>query len=294
MTIYRKSGDKTGGSYYAISSKYNYDQLGNRVRPYVKMYVDNEPSKFIIPYPNNTDESDNWEDPDNVTGLSSDYIRETRRKINAKHEDDWDGHDDHFINITHLLNHYDSSDRDFGAEQYKEVMGQWGNKHFQPDKLFEYKPSSMEIDSLYSDPSMRASAMNLIAVAKRDLGAEVIRAPQSLSSHSSRLVKKAQKAGFSIETHPSNPDADVTNDEYLFEQTIPEKHIPHYGDEEVSPEVVSGARQDLREMLSNRRQRLDNPRSKHNPKRLRNTKPATQKGLSGQFQPVLPGMEGFV
>lgn len=287
MTEYRKSGDKTGGAYYAISNQAGNDDWGQPVRPYAEVVAYKDPSKFIIPYPN--DSKNNNADIDGVTGLSSDYIQETRRKLVAKGEDNWDGHDDSFMDITnHLASPFNSS-REIGAEHYKEVMGQWGNRHFQPDKLFEYKPSAMEIDTLHSDPSMRASAMNLIAVAKRDLGAEIIKAPESLSRHSSRLVKKAQKLGFPVETHPDNPGADVSNTIGFHEQTIAESDLEGLG-EVVPSETIAGAKQDLREMLSNRRQRANNPRSRHNPKR-RNTAPVTRKGLSDQF---LPGMEDFV
>lgn len=288
MTEYRKSGDKSGGAYYAISDKTVNDDWGQSVRPYAEVVAYKNPEKFIVPYPNE-DDNHNWFDMDGVTGLSSDYIRETREKILSKEEDNWDGDDDSFISITNNLSHTFRPARERGAQEYKEVMEKWGNKHFQPDKLFEHKPSSIEIDTLQSDPSMRASAMNLIAVAKRDLDAKVIQAPESLSYYSSRLVRKAQKLGFPVETHVDNPDAGISNTIGFHEQTIAESDLHGLG-EMISPETVAGAKQDLREMLRDGRQKINNPRASHNPKR-RNTTPVTRKGLSDQF---LPGMEGFV
>lgn len=275
MTKYRKSGD---GVYYAISDKAELDSYGESVRPYAETTVYHEPGKFIVPYPNDNSET-NWFDMDEVTGLSPDYLKETRRKLVAKGEDNWDGDDDSFMYITNNLADPYHWSREDGARQYKEVMGQWGNKHFQPDKLFEYKPSSMEIGSLTSHPSMRTSAMNLIAIAKRDLGAETIQAPESLSRHSSRLVKKARALGFPVETHPDNPDADVSNYIDFMDQTISDSSVQGFG-KEISPETVAGAKQDLREMLRGQRKQP-----------VRNAKPVTPKGLSDQF---LPGMEGFV
>lgn len=274
MTEYRKRDN----SYYAISDKPTLDSYGDYERPYAEVTAYHKPAKFIVPYPNNVDDKVNWFDIDEVTGLSSDYLKETENKIRSKGEDNLTGHDEDFLNVLSGLSHPYQDARQRGAEEYKKATQEWNNPHFQPDKLFEHKPSSMEIDTLTSHPTMRASAMNLIAVAKRDLGAETIQAPESLSRHSSRLVKKAKESGLPVKTHPDNPDADVSNYMDFENQTIPESDLP-FG-KKVSPEVVAGGKQDLREMLRGRRQQP-----------VRNAQPVTSKGLSAQF---LPGMEGFV
>lgn len=77
-------------------------------------------------------------------------------------------------------------------------------------ELFHNKPA--KIRYLEADPSMRITAMNLVAKAMLDHPDAV--ADSDLSKHSSRLVKKGMKLG-AITPNPENATAQVTNDMQL-------------------------------------------------------------------------------
>lgn len=270
-------------TYSAVGPEYRtepdvFDEEGVARRNAADIDVVHRPSRFIVPY-TNVDEY-NYLDPEGVTGLSYDYLSNLSRKLNLTPTIKLDDEDHEAKVIVNNLSEYGSPQDMEKAKQLYNESRYRGNKHFEPDKLFEYKPSSIEITSMFAHPEMRTSAVHLAAIAKRDLGAETVIASDDLSPHSSRLTKKAQELGFPVEANTLNQDADVTNTYDFHNKTIRSEHLPSLG-EPVSPEVVAGAKKDVRELIRKSRT-------------VRNPKPVTQKGLGDQFHPVLPGMEGFV
>ena len=246
-------------------------------RPMANVGVSYKPGKFIIPW--QQEGKENRVDPNNVTGLSEDYLSGVVSNIYVKNEEDLTGDDEDAENIIRRLNSDNPQKQAWAEQRYDKAVNDWQNPHFYPEKLFEHKPSSMTIDSMFSDPSMRSSAMTLAALAKRRTGAQVVRASDDLSEFSSRLTKSAMERGLPVVTHPHNPDARITNMGDLIEQSTPSEFI---NEENYGPLVpvheVEAAKRDLREMLRPQ-------------KTVRNAQPVTSKGLSQQF---LPGMEGFV
>ena len=74
-------------------------------------------------------------------------------------------------------------------------------------QMFHTEPA--EVTGLFADPSMRHTVGTLGGLALNQFG-KTLRASDSLSKHSSRLVQRGVEAGF-IETHPTNPFGDATN-----------------------------------------------------------------------------------
>jgi hypothetical protein len=246
-------------------------------RPYASVSVMHNPSRYVVPYPNNQKYKHNQRDPHGVTGLSEGYLDHLSETIRSKPEDDWTGADDSAIQVLQTI--HSGSPHRINERFAKTHME--GNPHFQPETLFERVPSSIQIDNMLADPSMGHAAITLAALAKRDLGAEKVIASNDLSYYSSKLTKTALKKGL-VETDPSNRDADQTNYLRQHNRSVDSASANNvWGNDEpdtpVSPDLVRAARQDVREML-----RKPKPR---------NTTPVTKKGLSDQF---LPGMEGFV
>ena len=199
------------------------------------------------------------------TGLSTDYIHKMMGHINAipPHQRTQEDVDAQKIGYRLL------------GKSIVEPHEFENNKHFQPETLFDTKPRTAHVDSLFSDPSLERSAMPLLGIALEHTGAQVIEPSDNLSVHSSRLVKKAIERGFPIVANPLNPSGEVTN-------TINKQPRHYYGDpanfqlSELPEETVTVGKARFFDTLRN------------SPKR--NTQPVTQKGLSDQF---LPGMEKF-
>jgi hypothetical protein len=244
-------------------------------RPYASVSVTHSPSRYVVPYTN--EEKINYRDPNNVTGLSQGYLKHITDTVESIPEDNWTGWDDSANQVLQTLRGGTVTPLD--REEMKPHIE--GNPYFHPETLFERIPSSIQVDNMVADPKMGHTAITLTALAKRDLDAEKVIASGSLSRFSSHLTKTALDKGL-VETDPSNPDAEVTNNIRQHERSVGSEFANNvWGndrpDKRVSSQKVQAARQDVREML-------------RKPK-TRNTTPVTSKGLSDQF---LPGMEGFV
>jgi hypothetical protein len=275
---YFKSGDGDMYTYTSVGQEFERDTpFGEKEkrRPYASVSVIHSPSHYVVPYTNKP--TTNYRDPNNVTGLSERYLKHIAETIEKIPEEKWTGHEDSANQVMQTLR--GGTVEPLDREEMKPHIE--GNKYLQPETLFERIPSSIEVDNMLADPSMGHTAITLTALAKRDLGAEKVIASGSLSSFSSHLTKTALDKGL-VETNPSNPDAEVTNNIRQHERSVGSQFANNvWGndrpDKRVSPQMVQGARDDVRQML-------------RKPK-VRNPKPVTSKGLSDQF---LPGMEGFV
>lgn len=74
-------------------------------------------------------------------------------------------------------------------------------------QMFHTEPA--EVTSLSADPSMRHTVGTLGGLALNQFG-KTLRASDSLSKHSSRLVQRGAEAGV-IDTHPANPFGNANN-----------------------------------------------------------------------------------
>lgn len=154
------------------------------------------------------------------------------------------------------------------------------------DTLFEQtSPRTLWVHDLAADPNMEHTIPNLLALAMHRTGSQQFGASDSLSKHSSKLVKNAIARGLPVVTDNLNPDADVTNDiekrpfTFYGDPNAPEHHYHEMDDVE-----MNRARHTLRSMLKR-------------PTKTHEVAPASPKPLSGQFasqDTPLPGMEKFV
>ena len=152
----------------------------------------------------------------------------------------------------------------------------------QPETLFVEKPGHVQVTGMYADPSMKASAMTLGALAMRRYPHLKMVADESLSEQSSALARHAHSLGL-VEPDSENPTMAQTNDMIEIEQgfspdlthqvSADEWYLPGTGRARpISDTEVSQARQHMRGILRNNRGSSANPR------------------LSDQFeQPRLPG-----
>lgn len=151
-----------------------------------------------------------------------------------------------------------------------------------PTTLFGYSPAKLHINEAFFHPSMRAHAIPLLSRIAADYPKfSTIEASDSLSQHSSKLVKGAQEAGFPVSANPHNPNAEVTNDlGFRTDSQMPfyQMEYARYGEpaKEISSEDMRAAMQPVRNQLrANRAARM------------------SEQVNSNQFQPHLPGMENF-
>lgn len=152
----------------------------------------------------------------------------------------------------------------------------------QPETLFVEKPGHVQVTGMYADPSMKASAMTLGALAMRRYPHLKMMADESLSEQSSALARHAHSLGL-VEPDPENPTMTQTNDMIGIEQgfspdlthqvNAEEWYLPGAGRARpISDTEVTQARQHMRGILRNNRGSAANPR------------------LSDQFEhPRLPG-----
>jgi hypothetical protein len=120
---------------------------------------------------------------------------------------------------------YDYLDEDPDYDDLAELsarrLGRYmGGENYHPDDIAAAKESQRntpqmfhtepaEVLGLFADPSMRHTVGTLGGLALNQFG-KTLRASDSLSKHSSRLVQRGVKAGL-IDTHPANPFGNATN-----------------------------------------------------------------------------------
>lgn len=78
-----------------------------------------------------------------------------------------------------------------------------------PTELFTHTPAKTTVTSAFAHPSMRHTIPTMGAFFLQKYGE--LTASDSLSSHSSRFVRKALQKGLPVQTHEDNPDALQTN-----------------------------------------------------------------------------------
>jgi type III secretion system FlhB-like substrate exporter len=140
-------------------------------------------------------------------------------------------------------------------------------------ELFTTEPDSLHVHSAFSHTSMRHAVPIMVSHLHQKRNAPIV-ADNSLSKHSSKMVKNAKEKGLPVVGHPLNPEAKATNDISFndAEYTTPNPH-PLAGYVQIPEHEIKAAKQHFRELRSIGR--------------------ATPKPLSPQFdQPQLPGMEG--
>ena len=218
---------------------------------------------------------------DFTRGLNPYYLRHQASKITKAMgtreltQDEKNAHE--AISLT--LNHMNRGD-EIPTEKHAWVRHQMeNNPHIVPTRLFEEtQEPKTTVNRMFADPSMVSSAMVMAGMAYRDFGGATLEADESLSTHSSALVKNAIAKGLPVEASPWNPEANVLNSERLEprRQSLVELNRNLEGAQRVHPTEVAQARQTIRELRG---------------KTKRSSQPATDKGLGQQF---LPGMEGFV
>ena len=286
---------REGRSKFQGGSRTNYRALGKDnpeegTTPYASLGVIHD---YAVDLPTFTEDNiGSLEDEDASSGLHPTYL-------NKKHAEVWDdikagkktdAHQDALDAFHVLRGHTIVAGRNSDHEDPKAwaVEQTRSNPLIAPDKLFfEHTPPKTHIESLYSDPSMKVSAMNLLGIAYDEHNNAPFESDSSLTRFSSRLTQNALKRGLPVITDPSNPNAistagddngsthdnhrmltdyanKVRNSEYPFSHATP-----------ISDVGVIRGKESVREILGKKR----------------NTKPVTSKGLSDQF---LPGMEGFV
>lgn len=125
-----------------------------------------------------------------------------------------------------------------------------------PTTLFTDYPA--EIEEAFSHTSMRHTVPTLLGLAKNRY--HVLQAPENLSPHSSRLVKRGEKMG-AVMVNPDNPTAEVMNDgsfsdadnlAYTSQLENPSSRIGP--DKQVSDIDVQNARNTVREILRPRKE----------------------------------------
>ena len=290
---YRKyNQSRYDNEYVAVGDETTNDR-GDTVRPFARVSVSHQPKGWNIPFKNEGHHIDK------LNGLSSEYIGHVFDTLSSpSHEDKMTGLDDDAVQAIDLVK-YGNGDtylRDPDALKYALDT----NPHFNPQKLFYEEPSSITVNYMAADPSLKHTALTLGAIAKRDLKADKIIASDDLSPFSSALTKSAIKKGLPVEANQYNPDLEATNDMDLDPRTLDTHDIAANERffKPVSPELISESRKDLRGMLRNPTPVAEpeveitaDPKPLAKPK-TRNTRPVTRKGLSDQF--VIPGMEKFL
>lgn len=229
-----------------------------------------------------------------ASGLSEHALNKARGQYTGHETPDDVSHRE--IRHDLMARYRDEMDNDFGSPEHLEYQAKANSgfydklekdavkrasthPYFQQDTLFDTTPSTIHVNTMFSDPSMTKSAITLGALAKQHFGPAKIEASHDLSPFSSKLVKNAASRGL-VETSEGNPTARVTNDSTLSPMQMPSTLINQIQTSRIPDTEVQSAKADLRESLRGRKNQV-----------VRNATPSTSKGLGNQF---LPGMEGFV
>jgi len=148
----------------------------------------------------------------------------------------------------------------------------------QPPSLFEYSPPKVHINEAYSHPSMRSHVIPLISRIAADYPEAVtIEASSDLSRYSSKLVKKAQSLGFPVSASPYNPNAEVTNDiDFSDHMTSTQRTLQESSFNQIPSKEIATSMAPVRDRI-----------------RAKRESQVSDKVNNNQFQPHLPGMEGF-
>jgi hypothetical protein len=286
---------REGRSKFQGGSSTNYRALGKDnpeegTTPYASLSVIHD---YAVDLPTFTqDNIGSLEDEEASSGLHPTYL-------NKKHAEVWDdiragnrteAHQDAMDAFHVLRGHTIKAGRNSDHPDPKAwaVEQTRTNPLIAPDKLFfEHTPAKTHIGALYSDPSMKVSAMNLLGVAYDEHNNAPFESDSSLTRFSSRLTQNALKRGLPVTTDRSNPNAistaddanDSTHDNHRmvtdYANKVRSSEYPFSYATPISDLGVIRGKESVREILGKKR----------------NTKPVTSKGLSDQF---LPGMEGFV
>lgn len=141
-------------------------------------------------------------------------------------------------------------------------------------EMFTTVPGANKVQSAFSHSRMRHTVPVMLAHAHQHLGD--LTASGDLSTHSSKMVKRARAKGFPVSTSESNPDADVTND-YDFNDADHLSYGDFSGYERIPENEIRSAMKHIRTM---RKGGLDN------------ANPQQPAHMSPQFEQLrLPGME---
>lgn len=228
-----------------------------------------------------------------ISGLSDEYIQHKRSEMFDKDRSDEPSTKERTDAMAALaiLQHSNAYGVEHDAIEDKRswaVDQAHNNPHIAPDKLFfETNPAKTHIGSMFVDPSMKTSGINLLGIAYDEHNRAPFESDSALTRFSSRLTQNAMKRGLPVTGSYSNPDAVSTandwNDPTHEYQTMGNDYadrIRRSGHAFTRSRPISDlglirGKSAVREMLG----------------KTRNTKPVTSKGLSDQF---LPGMEGFV
>lgn len=140
-------------------------------------------------------------------------------------------------------------------------------------ELFTTGPNSLNVHSAFSHTSMRHTVPIMVSHLHQKYNAPIV-ADNSLSVHSSKMVRNAKEKGLPVVGHQLNRKAKATNDMSFndAENTSPNPEWALTGYEQIPEHEIKSAKYHIRE--------------------LRSVGRATPKPLSPQFdQPKLPGME---
>ena len=291
VEYFRENRSRYGGSRYnPAGSVTNYRALGKSDldtgrTPYAALTVHHTYAGYAPTFDNSEEGT--------VSGLSDDYIQHKRSEMFDKERSDEPSTKERTDAMAALkiLQHTSTYGED--PDSVKDIKS-WAvdqahnNPHIAPDKLFfETNPAKTHIGSMFVDPSMKTSGINLLGIAYDEHNKAPFEADSSLTRFSSRLTQNAMKRGLPVTGSYSNPNAESTADDW---------DNPTHGEQSMGNDYADRLRRSgpsftraqpisdlglirgktgVREMLG----------------KTRNTKPVTSKGLSDQF---LPGMEGFV
>jgi len=102
------------------------------------------------------------------------------------------------------------------SSRLMQELARQGRRHESRDAVLEQMRTPQmfvnrppEVVDLQSDPSMRYAVPTLLGLAINQFG-PTLRADESLSKHSSRIVQRLVGSGIG-QTHPQNPDAEANN-----------------------------------------------------------------------------------
>jgi hypothetical protein len=278
------------GRYHPRGSVTNYRALGNPNEetgrtPYAALTVHHTYAGYAPTFDNSEEGT--------ISGLSDEYIQHKRSEMFDKERSDEPSTKERTDAMAALaiLQHSNAYGVEHDAIEDKRswaVEQAHNNPHIAPDKLFfETSPAKTQVASMFVDPSMKTSGINLLGVAYDDHNRAPIEADSSLTRFSSRLTQNAMKRGLPVTGSYTNPNAESTSDD-ADDPTHEEQSVnnstadklrkgehPFYQAQPIADLGLIRGKEAVREMLG----------------KTRNTKPVTSKGLSDQF---LPGMEGFV
>ena len=299
-TRYFKSDDDDDefSRMYAIGDQPRQGRYGlGHDFPMATMSLDITPRSYIPHFGESSRDMHAFGSVAKALGVHPDYVSHVFHQ-SLDDEESFDDDDDFAADVPNLIKQ--SRDKWYGEENEQLGISPERQEEFQQnvsrlkdapqfkhiDTLFTEVPPKVQVSGFYADPSMKASAMVLGALAMTQHGVNKLVADDSLSEQSSRLAQHGEKLGL-VQPHPDNPHFRNTNDIEEEEQTMPSSFMRDEGGgkftiegskyRQIPEHEVQQARQVMRSIL-----------------RPNKGAKKTSERLGAQFDhPKLPGLEDY-